>query len=31
MVEWNQTNAEPPWTVKELLHKVRDAYAKVMQ
>lgn len=31
MMEWNVTNAEPPWTAKELLHKVRDAYAKVMQ
>lgn len=26
MVEWNQTNADPPWTTAELLHKVRDAY-----
>ena len=29
MVEWNKTNAEPPWEVKELLHKVRDAFTKV--
>ena len=28
MVEWNQTNAEPKWTVKELLHKVQDAFSK---
>lgn len=28
ILEWNQRNAEPPWTVKELLHKVRDAFAK---
>jgi len=26
IVEWNETNAEPPWTTKELLHKVRSAY-----
>jgi hypothetical protein len=26
LVEWNQTNAEPPWSTAELLHKVRDAY-----
>ena len=23
---WNKTNASPPWTVKELAHKVDDAY-----
>lgn len=28
MVEWNQTNAEPPWSVGELLHKVRDCFSK---
>jgi hypothetical protein len=28
MIEWNQTNAEPPWSVAELLHKVKDAYSK---
>ena len=28
MIEWNQTNAEPPWTVKDLLHKVQDAFSK---
>lgn len=27
MVEWNATNADPPWTVAELLHKVRDAFS----
>jgi hypothetical protein len=26
MCEWNKTNAEPPWTTKELIHKVRDCY-----
>lgn len=26
MVEWNATNADPPWSVNELLHKVRDAF-----
>ena len=26
--EWNMTNAQPPWTVRELLHKVRSAYQK---
>jgi len=28
MIEWNHTNAEPKWTVKELLHKVQDAFSK---
>lgn len=28
MIEWNETSAEPPWTVKELLHKVRSAFSK---
>jgi hypothetical protein len=23
---WNETNASPPWTEKELVHKVHDAY-----
>jgi hypothetical protein len=23
---WNETNAKPPWTEKELVHKIRDAY-----
>ena len=23
---WNKTNAEPPWTEKELAHKIHDAY-----
>jgi hypothetical protein len=27
MQVWNRTNAEPPWSERELLHKVRDAYA----
>jgi len=26
MQEWNATNAEPPWSDRELLHKVRSAY-----
>jgi hypothetical protein len=28
MVSWNETNSDPKWTVKELLHKVRDVYSK---
>lgn len=24
--EWNRTNADPPWSDRELLHKVRDTY-----
>ena len=27
LVLWNQTNAKPPWSVQELLHKVRDAFS----
>ena len=27
MFEWNITNAEPPWSTAELLHKVKDAYS----
>jgi hypothetical protein len=26
LLEWNKTNAHPPWGQKELLHKIRDAY-----
>ena len=26
---WNETNAEPPWTEKELVHKIQDAYKEV--
>lgn len=26
MVAWNQTNAEPPWSVRELAHKVRSCF-----
>jgi hypothetical protein len=26
LVTWNRTNAEPPWSVEELLHKVQSAY-----
>jgi hypothetical protein len=29
LIEWNTTNAEPPWTARELLHKVRDAYRQL--
>jgi hypothetical protein len=29
MIEWNQTNAEPAWSVRELLHKVQDAFSKL--
>jgi hypothetical protein len=25
---WNGTNAEPPWSEKELDHKLRDAFAR---
>ena len=28
LLQWNETNASPPWTVKELAHKVDDAYQK---
>lgn len=28
MYEWNQTNAEPPWAPRDLLHKVRCAIAE---
>lgn len=28
MIEWNRTNASPPWDTKSLLHKVRSAYSK---
>jgi hypothetical protein len=26
LIEWNATNAEPPWTIDELTHKIVDAY-----
>jgi hypothetical protein len=26
LVEWNTTNAQPPWTLQELQHKVRAAF-----
>jgi hypothetical protein len=29
MLEWNRYCAVPPWTVKELIHKIRDSYAKL--
>ena len=28
LVEWNATNAEPPWSIRELLHKVTNAYQR---
>lgn len=31
LIDWNRTNAQPEWTVQELLKKVRDAYGKVTQ
>lgn len=29
MLQWNQECAIPPWTVNELIHKIRDSYAKL--
>ncbi len=29
LVLWNRTNALPPWSVQELLHKVQSAYQAV--
>jgi hypothetical protein len=26
MIEWNETNARPKWTIRELAHKCTDAY-----
>lgn len=26
MLAWNQTNADPPWSERDLLHKIQDAY-----
>jgi hypothetical protein len=28
LMEWNKTNADPPWTDRELLHKVKSVYSK---
>ena len=28
LLAWNERNAEPPWTEKELIHKVRSAYQR---
>ena len=28
LIEWNECNAEPPWTLRELAHKVTDAYRR---
>jgi hypothetical protein len=27
LADWNETNAKPPWSRKELVHKIEDAYA----
>jgi len=29
MLEWNRECAIPPWSLKELLHKIHDSYAKL--
>jgi len=29
LVLWNETNASPPWSAKELAHKVEDAYGNL--
>jgi len=29
LIEWNRSNAQPPWTVRELLHKVKDAFRHI--
>jgi hypothetical protein len=31
MLEWNEECAIPPWSVKELMHKIRDSYAKLVK
>ncbi len=31
MIEWNASNADPPWQLKELTHKVTEAYKKAPQ
>jgi hypothetical protein len=31
MLEWNETSAIPPWSVRELEKKIRDAYVKAMK
>ncbi len=28
MMEWNASNAEPPWSIGEILHKVKDCYSR---
>lgn len=28
MISWNQTNADPQWTLHELLHKVKSVYSE---
>lgn len=27
--DWNETNADPPWSDKELLHKIRSVYGRM--
>lgn len=29
MVDWNRACAHPPWSIKELLHKIRDSYSQL--
>lgn len=31
MIAWSQECAEPEWSIKELIHKIQDAYRKVTQ
>jgi hypothetical protein len=31
MLEWNRTSAIPPWSLRELEKKIRDAFAKAMK
>lgn len=28
LLEWNARNCHPPWSAKELIHKLKDAYSK---
>ena len=29
LLEWNETNADPKWSDRELTHKIESAYARV--
>lgn len=31
MLEWNETNAEPKWTVGQLLHKTKSAFSRTLK